>query len=105
MYGFPVGFSSPESIMADQNDLFPVFSTNFKKLEICQFSPKVNLFHIYWYKIGNVSTIFGVSVGFSSLESILADQNDLFPVFATNFKKLGIYQFFPEINLFHICWY
>ena len=37
MYGFPVGFSSPESIMADKNDLFPVFSTNFKKLEIYQF--------------------------------------------------------------------
>ena len=49
MYSFPVGFSSPESIMADQNDLFPVFSTNFKKLEIYQFFPKINLFHIYWY--------------------------------------------------------
>ena len=32
MYGFPVGFSCPEFIMADQNDLYPVYSTNFKKL-------------------------------------------------------------------------
>ena len=31
MYGFPAGIISPESIMADQNDLFPVFATDLKK--------------------------------------------------------------------------
>ena len=71
--------------MADQNDLFPVFFTNFKKLGIYQFSPKINLFHMYWYYIGNLSTINGFLVGFRSPESILAYHNDLFPVFATDF--------------------
>ena len=31
MYGFPVGIISPESVLADQNDLFPAFATDFKK--------------------------------------------------------------------------
>ena len=44
MYGFPAGIISPESVLADQNDLFPVFSTNFKKLEIYTFFPKSTYF-------------------------------------------------------------
>ena len=31
MYGFPAGIISPESVLADQNDLFPAFATDFKK--------------------------------------------------------------------------
>ena len=37
MYGFLAGFSSPESIFAEINYLFPVLSPLFKKQEICQF--------------------------------------------------------------------
>ena len=43
MYSFPAGIISPESVLADQNDLFPAFATDLKKLKICQFSPKINL--------------------------------------------------------------
>ena len=31
MYGFPAGIISPESVLADQNDLFHAFATDFKK--------------------------------------------------------------------------
>ena len=30
MYGFPAGIISPESVLADQNDLFPAFATDFQ---------------------------------------------------------------------------
>ena len=34
------GFSCPESILADQNDLFPVFVTEFEKRELCNKNPQ-----------------------------------------------------------------
>ena len=49
MYGFLAGFSSSKSILADQNDFFPVLQRILKNGEICQFFPKTTLFHIYWY--------------------------------------------------------
>ena len=36
MYGILAGFSSPESIFAEKNYLFPGLSPLFKKQEICQ---------------------------------------------------------------------
>ena len=36
MHGFLAGFNSPESVLADQNDLFSVFATDFEKREFCK---------------------------------------------------------------------
>ena len=36
MIGFLAGFSSSESILADQNDLFPVLASDSEKREICR---------------------------------------------------------------------
>ena len=44
MYGFPVGFSSPESVLADQNDLFPVFIYEFQKTGNISIFPKSTYF-------------------------------------------------------------
>ena len=49
MLYFYAGSSFPQSILADQNDLFSVFVTDFKKQEFCKLLPKTTLFHIYWY--------------------------------------------------------
>ena len=88
MYDFLNVFSSPESILADQKDLFSVFATGFEKRELCKFSPKTTLFHIYWYFIGNVSTMFDFLAGFSSPEFLwLIERKDLISVFATDFEK------------------
>ena len=97
MHDFLAGFNSPESVLADQNDLFSVFATDFEKREVCKFFPKTTLFHyktaiisVYRY---NVSTMYDFLAGFSSPESILAYQNDLFSVFATDSRfrcKTGI---------------
>ena len=54
------------------------------KREFCKFFPKTTLFHIYWYYIVNVSTMHDFLAGFNSPEFVLADQNDLFNVFATD---------------------
>ena len=105
MHDFLAGFNSPESVLADQNDLFSVFATDFEKREFCKFFPKTTLFHIYWYYIVNVSTMHDFLAGFNSPESVLADQNDLFSVFATDFEKREFCKFFPKTTLFHICWY
>ena len=43
--------------------------------------------------------------GFNSPESVLADQNYLFSVFATDFEKREFFKFFPKTTLFHIYWY
>ena len=63
MHDFLAGFNSPESVLADQNDLFSVFATDFEKREFCKFFPKTTLFHIYWYYIVNVSTMHDFLVG------------------------------------------
>ena len=34
MHDFLAGFNSPESVLADQNDLFSVFATDFEKREL-----------------------------------------------------------------------
>ena len=70
MHDFLAGFNSPESVLADQNDLFNVFATDFEKREFCKFFPKTTLFHIYWYYIVNVSTMHGFLAGFNSPESV-----------------------------------
>ena len=44
IYGFLAGFSSPLSIFAEINYLFPVLSPLSKKQEICQFFPKSHYF-------------------------------------------------------------
>ena len=105
MHDFLAGFNSPESVLADQNELFSVFTTDFEKREFCKFSPKTTVFHIYWYYIGNVSTMHDFLAGFNYPESVLADQNDLFSVFATDFEKREFCKFFPKTTLFHIYWY
>ena len=105
MHDFLAGFNSPESVLADQNDLFSVFATDFEKREFCKFFTKTTLFHIYWYYIVNVSTMHDFLAGFNSPESVLADQNDLFSVFATDFEKREFCKFFPKTTLFHIYWY
>ena len=95
--------------MADQNDLITVFETGFEKREFSKFFPKTTLFHIYWYYIGNVSTMYNFLAGFrgpfSSPEAILADQKDLISVFATYFMKREFCNFFPKTTIFHIYWY
>ena len=96
MHDFLAGFNSPESVLADQNDLFSVFATDFEKREFCKFFPKPHYFTIkppLFQYIGNVSTMYDFLAGFSSPESILANQNDLFSVFATDSRfrcKTGI---------------
>ena len=41
MYGFPAGIISPESVLADQNDLFPAFAMDFlKNWKYVNFPPK-----------------------------------------------------------------
>ena len=45
MHDFLAGFNSPESVLADQNDLFSVFATDFDKREFCKFFPKTTLFY------------------------------------------------------------
>ena len=105
MHDFLAGFNSPESVLADQNDLFSVFATDFEKREFCKFFPKTTLFHIYWYNKVNLSTMHDFLAGFNSPESVLADQNDLFSVFATDFEKREFCKFFPKTTLFHIYWY
>ena len=60
------------------------------KREFCKFFPKTTLFHINRFYIVNVSIMHDFLSGFNSPESVLADQNDLFKVFATencNLKK------------------
>ena len=42
------------------------------KREFCNFFPKTTIFHINWYYIGNVSTMYDFLNIFSSTESILA---------------------------------
>ena len=37
MHDFLAGFNSPKSVLADQNDLFSVFATDFEKREFCKF--------------------------------------------------------------------
>ena len=91
MLYFYAGSSFPQSILADQNDLFSVFVTDFKKQEFCKLFANTTLFHIYWYYIGNVRTLIDFMTGFSSPESILADQNYLFSVFVTDFKNGNLY--------------
>ena len=44
MHDFLAGFNSPESVLADQNDLFSVFATDLEKREFCKFSPKPHYF-------------------------------------------------------------
>ena len=44
MHDFLAGFSSPESVLADINDLFSVLVTDFEKLEIFLFLHKTTLF-------------------------------------------------------------
>ena len=63
MHDFLAGFNFPESVLADQNDLFSVFATDFEKREFCKFSPKTTLFHIYWYYIVSVSTMHDFLAG------------------------------------------
>ena len=99
MHDFLAGFNSPESVLADQNDLFSVFATDFEKREFCKFFPKTTLFHIYWYYIVNVSTMHDFLAGFNSLESVLADQNDLFSVFATDFEKREFCKIFRQNHI------
>ena len=67
------------------------FCNGFHKKEFCKLFANTTLFHIYWYYIGNVRTLIDFMTGFSSPESILADQNDLFSVFVTDFKNGNLY--------------
>ena len=89
MFNFLADFSYPESILPYQNGLFSVFVTDFEKREFCKFLPKTTLFHINWYLIGNLITMYDFLAGFSSSESILADKMTYFP-FCNGFRKTGI---------------
>ena len=44
MYGFLAGFSSSKSILADQNDFFPVLQRILKNGKYANFSPKPHYF-------------------------------------------------------------
>ena len=91
MYGFLAGLSSPESIFAKINYLFPVLSPLFKNRKYVNFS-KIALFHTNCYFIGKVSPMYGFLASFSSPESIFAEVNYLFPVLSPLFKKQEICQ-------------
>ena len=43
MFSFLTGLTYPESFLADQNDLFPVFTTQFDKQEICKNFPQIHI--------------------------------------------------------------
>ena len=71
MYGYLVGFSSPESIFAEKI-LISCFVTKtgnmlfFPKNRKYVIFPKIALFHINCYFIGKVSPMYGFLAGFSS---------------------------------------
>ena len=66
---------------------FPFLQRISKNGNSVNFSPKPHYFTIkppLFQYIGNVSTMYDFLAGFSSPESILSNQNDLFSVFATD---------------------
>ena len=71
---YVTGFSSPESIFAEKNTYF-LFCNQNRKYVIF---PKIALFHINCYFIGKVSPMYGFLAGFSSPESIFAENNTYF---------------------------
>ena len=80
--------------------LISCFVTIFQKQDICQIFSKIAFFHINCYFIGKVSPMYGFLAGFSSLESIFAENITYF-LFCHHFsKKEGNMSIFPKSHYF-----